>query len=97
MNTYDIGDTPRLTATWTDINDLAVDPSAVTFTWKTPGASVTTYTYGVDAQLVKSSTGIYYVDLALNASGKWSYRFAGTGPGAASAENQLNVRESLVL
>lgn len=97
MNTYDIGDKIRITGTWTDTLDAAVDPSTIVFSFKTPGAVVDSYTFGIDPEVVRVDTGVYYVDLAVDEAGKWSYRFAGTGSGAAAAENTLSVRQSEIL
>lgn len=94
MNTYDVGDQIRITATFTDIDGAAVDPATLQFKFKTPGSAITTYVYGVDAQIVKSGVGVYYVDVPIDASGTWSYRFAGTGAGQAAAEGQFDVRQS---
>ena len=83
---YDVGDTRRLTATFTNLAGAATDPTGVTFSIKKPDGSSTNYIYGTDGQLVKSGTGIYYVDFSITLPGRHSYRFAGTGT-VATAEN----------
>jgi hypothetical protein len=94
MNRYTKGAKVRLSAAFTDSNDTAVDPTAVVFKAKNPAGTVTTYTYGADAELVKDSTGNYHVDLDLDTSGQWIYRFAGTGTAKAADEEALEVRPS---
>jgi hypothetical protein len=42
-------------------------------------------TYGVGAELVKDSTGVYHVDIDADEAGKWLYRFYSTGTGQASS------------
>jgi len=92
-NTYDLGDLIRVTGTFTDSASAAQDPTAVKLSFKDPSGNVTTYVYVTDAQLVKSATGIYYVDIDLDEVGTWWYRFWSTGTGQASGETRLEVRK----
>ena len=85
-NTYDIGDVIRVTGTWTDTDGTAVDPGALTFSFKDPSDNSTTYTYDTDAELVKDATGVYYVDVTIDEEGTWFYRFASTSSNVAAAE-----------
>lgn len=85
-NTHDKGDLVRCTGTFTDSDGDAQDPTAVYFQVMTPANETTTYTYGEDDEVVKASTGIYYVDVDANAEGKWRYRFYSTGTGQAAEE-----------
>lgn len=78
INEYDVGDLIRCTGTFTDASDTETDPDTVTFKARGPSGNITTYVYGVDAEVVKSSTGVYYVNLTIDESGFWYYRFAGT-------------------
>lgn len=92
-NVYDVGDLVRCTATFAT-NGTNVDPSAVTFKKKTPSGTITTLTYGPDAALVKSATGIYYVDVSATEPGEWSVRFAATGTGQSAGERKFRVQPS---
>lgn len=96
VNIYDKGDLVRCTGTFTDSETPpnAVDPTTVSFKFKNPAGSVTTYVYGVDAQLVRSGVGIYYADISLTAPGIWRYRFESTGTGQAAGEHFFEARES---
>jgi hypothetical protein len=91
---YDIGDVVRCTGTFTTAAGVATDPTAVNFRVKTPAGTVTTYVYGTDAELVKASTGVYYVDVSLTMAGSWTYRFYSTGVGQAAAEATFWVNRS---
>lgn len=92
-NTYDLGDLIRVSAPFTRVsNNAAVDPTAVYLIVTNPSGVSTTYTYGVDAIIVKDSTGNYHADLDANASGDWYYRWKSTGTGQAAEENQYYVR-----
>lgn len=93
-NSYDQKDLIRCSATFTDSGGTAVDPTTVIFKFKTPAAAITTYTYGVDSELVKDDTGLYHVDVDANASGTWYYRFESTGTGQAADEAQFEIYES---
>ena len=92
--TYDYGDQVRVTCTFTNLAGSAADPTGITFKWRTPAGTTSSYVYGTDAELVKSATGIYYVDLTLNVEGTWYYRFEGTGALVAADEGHLLVKDS---
>ena len=85
--TYNLGDLARCTGTFANSAGTAIDPAAVFFETIAPDGVRTSYTYGTDAEVVKSSTGVYYVDVDCNQSGVWEYRMYGTGTGQA-ADNQ---------
>jgi hypothetical protein len=57
------GDTKRIAVNFQNTDDDDTDPSTVTFKLRSPGGIETSYEYGTDAELVKSSTGDYYVDV----------------------------------
>ena len=94
INTYDIGDLVRCQGIFTDAASTVTDPAAITFKVKNPSGTTTTYVYGTDAQLVKDSTGTYYVDVSINSAGVWYYRFASTGSGQAAGENYFRARST---
>lgn len=91
-NTYDKGDSVRLTATFT-VDSVPTDPTTVTLKVKNPAGVTTTYTYGL-AELTKSSTGVYYREVTVDDDGMYYYRFEGTGTCIAASEGQLKVRSS---
>jgi hypothetical protein len=95
---YDVGDQVRLIGKWTDPNNsyAVVDPTAVNCSILAPSGTLTTYVYGVDADLKKESTGIYYLDLDIDESGDWCYRWFSTGTAQAAEENKFTVRNQLV-
>ena len=58
--TFDIGDRPRFTATFKlAADDTVTDPSTVTFMWRTSAGVETSYVYGTDGEVSKSSTGVF--------------------------------------
>lgn len=98
---YDTGDVVRFSANFTDpfstptAND-PIDPAVVKFDYKKPDGSVTSLTYLTDADLIKESTGVYRVDLELDAPGLWTIRFYSTGTGQAAEETEVIVQQSNV-
>ncbi len=91
--TYPIGAVVQI-ATLFATDGVAVDPSAVFFTYKPVAlGTATTLTYGTDAALVKDSTGNYHVNLDTSLyGGSWNWRFFSTGTGQSSAESSFYVR-----
>lgn len=55
-----------------------IDPSVVTLRMKTPAGVYTTYTYGVDVALVRSSAGHYHFLLTLSTLGTYSWKWTGS-------------------
>lgn len=91
MATYDLGDVVRVTGTWTDSDGTATDPGTIVFSYTDPEGTATSLTYGVDAEVVKSSTGVYYVDVTASLEGTWFWRWVATGSGASADEGQFAV------
>jgi|SRR5882672_6566325 len=64
------------------------DPTAVTVEVQSPAAD-TLYTYGVNGQLTKVTTGRYLFRLPLDITGQWAFKPRGTGACIASTEDML--------
>lgn len=94
MNQYSKGDLVRCSASFATSAGAATDPTAVLAQVRNPAGTTTTYTYGTDAELVKVSTGNYYVDVNANQVGTWHYRFYSTGTGQAADEGSFKVKDS---
>lgn len=92
INVYDVGDVPRISGAFTDANDDPADPSAVSLAYTDPSGNVTTLVYGVDAALVKASTGNYYAEITADETGDWHYRWVSTGTGAGAQIGQFAVK-----
>lgn len=80
----------RLTCTAKNVSDALVDPSTLTFKVADPHGEVTTYVYDTDEEIVRSSLGVFYVDVSVTRAGIYSYRFSSTGP-QASIEGEIEV------
>jgi hypothetical protein len=97
-NTYDVGDEVKLKGEFTDDDGNAQDPTTVTFAFLAPSASsATEYVYGTDAEVVKESTGVYYVNLGVTEAGTWRWRFYSTGTGKSAGESYFYAREQKVI
>ena len=99
FNEHDINDLIRLSAAFTDaLTNAALDPTAVTLKIRrrAKGVTTTTYTYGVDAGLVRDGVGLYHLDYTPTAAGDYYYRFTGTGAAQAAEEKFFRVRTSQV-
>lgn len=93
-NMYNLGDKVRCQGTFTDSDGDEQDPISVFVSVKEPGGTITTYEYGEDGEVIKSATGVYYVDLDADTTGRWWYRFYATGSGQASSEEAFDVASS---
>ena len=93
-NEYDIGDKVRATVTFRNISDVLTDPTTIIIRTKTTADVEASFTYGVDAEVIKSSTGIYYMDITTTAAGNYFYRGVGTGTLVAAGESFFVVRAS---
>lgn len=91
-----IGSQPRLRVTFR-LEGIPTDPTAVSFFIKSPGDSAVEYVYGTDSEVVKESTGVYYMDVPLDESGRWDYRIVSTGTVVAAYEDHFFVEESLFI
>jgi len=92
MNKYEKGETVRITGTFT-VSSVATDPTAVILKVQRPSGAESTYTYAL-SQVTKSSTGIYYKEIAANESGRWYYRWEGTGAVVSADEDVFFVKNS---
>ena len=80
---FEYGVTVKLQAACTNIGGGAIDPATATFRIKNPVGVLTTYVYGTDAEIVKSATGIYSMNINCQRGGDWCWEFITTGPDGA--------------
>ena len=94
---YQNNTTARLSAEFTDQAGSPVDPATVSVSVQPPrGATPLAYRYGTDIEVVKDSTGNYHVDVLLDKSGIWWYRWQGTDTDQIAAEQSLVVAGSQI-
>lgn len=95
MPAYDIGNKIRITGTFTNplSGDAVVDPVTVYCSVRTPAGETTTYEYGVDTEITKSGTGVYYLDLPLDENGNWYVRWWGEDASdISSVAEEVSIR-----
>lgn len=88
MSATTIGTRNRVTATF-QLDSVNTDPGAVTVQVQSPTGTITTPT------AIKTATGVYYVDVDPNKSGRWTIRFVGTSPVIAANEIAIEVAGSV--
>lgn len=92
---YQTGDTARITGTFRDEDGNLVNPSTVTFTYRDPAGTETQLVYGDDsARVVRPSTGTFYVDVDLDAVGRWAWSWDADGTAAGTDVGSLFVTGS---
>lgn len=94
MNTWDKGDVVRLLIQFKGLDGLHVDPTTVIVRVKDPVGVVTSYTYLIDANLIKDGVGQYHRDIEPTIQGVWKYRWEGIGTNKGAEENAFMIRES---
>jgi hypothetical protein len=93
---FEVGQKKTITVTFRNAAGTAADPTGVTLEIRNPSTGArTTYTYGVDAALVKDTTGVYHYDVTLSAAGDWVFRWVGSGTIVAVDEGVISVRKAV--
>lgn len=94
INSYTIGKAVRATATIRDFNSALIDPTALVFKILDPSSVITSYTYGVDPEVVRDGVGVYHIDFEVTEKGTWYYRCEATGNVVVAEEHELLGAES---
>lgn len=66
-----------------------VDPTTMRVKVRNPRLEITTYVYGVDAEITKLGTGEYEVSILLDKPGEWLVRFEGNDSNETSEQTTL--------
>jgi hypothetical protein len=95
-NTYGIGNGVRVSVKFRAVQTGAyVDPTTVTVLVKDPSLNVVPWVYGVDAEVQKTATGLYFFVVDADEAGVWEYRWEGTGVNQAASEGSFTVTPSV--
>ena len=92
MSSFSLGSQVDLPVSFS-VAGSAVDPTAVTLQIRDPDGTVTTYTYALGG-VTKLATGSYTRPLTLNVSGKWWYRYTGSGSYRATTGDKVITVDS---
>lgn len=90
-NVY-VGDWPKFTATFTDINDTPTDPSTITFKFRNEYRTATSYVYGTDSEVTKDSTGVYTARVQMDYPGTMFVRVESDSTFGAAYEDEFEVQ-----
>jgi len=103
-NTYDIGDLVTVECTFLveavpddPLSAVPADPATVTLRTRSPGGTITSYTYVIHPIILRDAEGTYHADLSPIESGTWYYRWEGTGPAQSAEERRFRVRQSKIV
>lgn len=97
---FEINTTHLFPATFKQWNGSAyvnTDPTTVRARFEAPSGLVYTLVYGVDAELVRVTTGEYYALFVPDETAEWEYSFKGEGVVVAEFHNTFYVKEPLVI
>ena len=87
--------TLRVKARIRNIDGDLTDPQTITFELKKPNDSdYSVYTTTSLPVITHESTGIYYIDLDIDAIGKWKYSWFTTGTVTSSLKGFFQVEDS---
>ncbi len=87
---YLAGDLVRVSMT-VETSGIPTDPTTVVFKHKSPSGAVTTWTFGVNSQVVKDGVGIYRADIDVNAGGTWNFRWECSGAAQGAIQDSFTA------
>lgn len=86
------GDVPRIRVTVRDENGLPSDPGGLKLAVNTPGGvGDVVWEYGVDGQIIKETSGVFYADFPLETDGEHKWGWESTGVNAGYREGSFMV------
>ena len=93
--TFDIGDQPVYSVTFTSAAGAVTDPSTVVWLYRNAAGVETSYTYGVASEVTRVSTGVYEFTVpTITAAGQHAVRAKGTAGLITAVEQAFKVRPS---
>lgn len=88
---YIVGQKPRFAAEFR-LGNVLTDPTTVKAIVQKPSASApTVYTYGVNAELVRTAVGKYHIEPELTEGGLWKVRIESSGTVVAAYQTKFRV------
>lgn len=96
MGEYQPGTDVGIEADFTVGADVPTDPTTVTFNIRQPDDTLVTYVYGDDANVIRTSAGVYNCVVSPPMSGLYRYNAVGTGAVPVTLVGTFLVEESIV-
>lgn len=98
FNSYDVGDLVRMSSVFYDDDGNLADPSTITLKVKDIAGTVSTYVFGVAAEVVRDKLGHYHADIEIDGAGDgfWFFRWEGIGAIIAAEERKIQIRKKNV-
>lgn len=87
----DVGDLAKLSASFTDLDGTATDPTDVELSIYEPDGTTTTVTWGA-GEITRTATGEFYSNFDVTQSGQHLYRWSGSGALVGSDEGSFLVQ-----
>lgn len=95
VKVYDIGDRVRFKTTFSNAAGVADDPTGIVFKVRKPSGGVSSFTFGTGAEIVRTATGEYHIEIVIDESGDWAGRWEATGAIQAAEEFPFIGRKSV--
>lgn len=95
LSKYDVGDTVRLTAQYTDTGGDPTNPNVVRIIYRDPTGSESTALSGT-TDMSNPTTGSFYTDLLITTPGTWRWRSESTGNIVTAEESVFVARRQWV-
>ena len=90
IEVHNKGDLVRVQAEFLDLDEVAIDPTAVTLKVMDPSGNVDEFTYS-GGGIIKESTGVYYRDVDADEEGDWHCWWLSTGSGQGAEPTQFVI------
>lgn len=92
-NVFIVGQVARISVI-TKEGAVNADPTVIVLKIKRGTDAVVTYTSASEYPVVKDGVGLYHIDLPLDTTGSYKYRWEGTGLTKGAGEGSFIVKES---
>lgn len=90
-----VGNVVKVKATFKDETNVKGDPAVVAVSVQEPDATITTYVYGTDVEVVRESVGVYYIELdTTDQTGDWEAIWHSTGTLQAVGQTKFTVADT---
>ena len=92
INVHQKDDLVRISASFSNLEEVAVDPDTITLEVMDPSGNIDSYHFeSSPTDIVKSATGSYHKDIEADEAGDWHYWWQSTGSGEGTQSGQFVV------